>query len=240
LDEAIRVTAELTRLKSKFLANVTHELRTPLNGIINYIGFVLDNPEQLNADQVVHLKQALTGAERLLDLINNILDMSKIEAGQMTLIKRPVDLSEVLAELEPVALELLGGKPVQYVTNIAPTLPLFVGDRMRLRQIILNMVSNASKFTERGKIQVDLYPQNGSIIIKVSDTGPGIKQAALPTIFERFATTGLIDTQELFGPGLGLPITKSLVELHHGHITVDSQPHTGTIFTVDLPLQTDE
>ena len=236
LDQAIRITEELTRLKSKFLANVTHELRTPLNGIINYIGFVLDERETLNPEQLHHLTQAMQGAEKLLELINNILDMSKIEAEQMMLLKRPVELRTLVSETKRAAHELIADKSVRLITYVSPNLPIFYGDRMRLRQIILNLLSNAVKFTNDGTIKLDVYPENGSLVIKVADTGPGIDETILPTIFEQFATDGLIDTGRGLGTGLGLPITKSLVELHEGHIDVESKVEAGTIFTVKLPV----
>lgn len=237
LGEVIQSTEKLTRLKSKFLTNVTHELRTPLNGIINYIGFALDDAEHLNVEQKSYLHQAVQGAERLLELINNILDMSKIEAGQMTLLKHPVNLGELVGEMIPVVTELTGDKPIKVITQVSPTLPLIQADRMRVRQILLNMLSNAVKFTRSGEIRLDIYPGNGHVIIKVTDTGPGIDETLLPTIFQQFTTNALTDKRESFGPGLGLPITKSLVELHQGKINVNSQVNVGTTFTVQLPVQ---
>ncbi len=237
LDRAVQTTEELTRLKSKFLANVTHELRTPLNGIINYIGFVLDDGGSLNEEQVIYLKQALRGAERLLELINNILDMSKIEAGHMTLLTRPVSLPQLVSEVVPLVDELLYDKPVILTTDIAPDLPAIQGDRLRLRQIMLNLLSNAVKFTERGVIHLGLYAKNGSVIMKVADTGCGIMPEILPKIFQGFTSTELTDANQVSGPGLGLPITKTLVELHHGHIEVSSQVGRGTTFIINLPTE---
>ncbi|MBE7556468.1 MAG: hypothetical protein HS126_35910 [Anaerolineales bacterium] len=237
LDEAIRTTEELTRLKSKFLANVTHELRAPLNGIINYIGFVLDGDTgPLNAEQSGHLNQALQSAEKLLSLINNILDMSKIEAGQMALQLQPVNLTEVVAETTPRAAELLGNKPVQLLTDLASTLPVVLADRLRLRQIILNLLSNAVKFTDSGQVWLKAYPKNGHVVIQVSDTGRGIKAEFLPAIFQQFTGDGLADREGHGNTGLSLPITRSLVELHGGQIQVESQVGQGTTFTVTLPL----
>lgn len=237
LDEAIQVMAELTRLKGKFLANVTHELRTPLNGIINYIGFVLDEADTLNEEQILYLDQALHGAEKLLDLINNILDMSKIEAGQMRLLKRPVDITEIVSELVPVVDSLVGPKPITLITEVSPVLPMLTADRIRLRQIMFNLLSNAARFTDAGQIHLLIYPENGSVIIKVSDTGQGIEESIMPVIFDQFITKELIDTGQASGSGLGLPITKSLVELHDGYIEVISRVNEGSIFTVSIPVQ---
>lgn len=237
LDKAIHAIEALTRLKSKFLANVTHELRTPLNGIINYIGFVLDGDVgPLNEEQVAHLNRALQNAEKLLEIINNILDMSKIEAGQMTFHIRPVDLGQVVANLIPVVEEIIGPKPVTLVTEISPALPTLHSDRLRLRQIMLNLLSNAAKFTQAGTIRLNIYPEDGYVVIQVSDTGPGIDEARLPTLFQQFASASLTDIGSNFGPGLGLSITKSLVELQGGRIEVESHKGRGTIFTVALPM----
>jgi signal transduction histidine kinase len=238
LDEAIRSTEALTRLKSKFLANVTHELRVPLNGIINYIGFVVDGDTgPLNSEQAGLLQQALQGAEKLLHLINNILDMSKIEAGQMTLQLRPVNLADLVAETVPMAADMLCHKPVRLLTDLAPSLPDVPADRLRLRQILINLLSNAVKFTDAGTVQLKAYPENGHVIIRVSDTGQGIRAERLPTIFQQFTSERLADQTEHTGAWLSLPLTKSLVELHGGQIRVESQVKQGTTFIITLPVE---
>jgi signal transduction histidine kinase len=238
LDQAIQTTEQLTRLKSKFLTNVTHELRTPLNGIINYIGFVLDDHRiSLNAEQVEYLHQALQGAERLLQLINNILDMSKIEAGQMKLQVQSCPLADMVVRIVPLVEEMLIGKPVRFLHRVSTDLPELQGDRLRIRQILLNLLSNAAKFTDKGTILLDIYPEENKIVIKVADTGRGIDEAVLPTIFQHFASPGLRDAGQNSGAGLSLPITKSLVELHRGQISLESQPGEGTTVMVVLPTR---
>lgn len=238
LDQAIQTTEQLTRLKSKFLTNVTHELRTPLNGIINYIGFVLDDYRvSLNTEQVEYLQQALQGAERLLHLINNILDTSKIEAGQMKLHVQSCHLADIALKIVPLVEEMLAGKPVRLLRRISSNLPEFRGDRLRIRQILLNLLSNAARFTDKGTILLDIYPEENKIVIKVADTGRGIDGAILPTIFQHFASPGLTDAGQNSGAGLSLPITKSLVELHGGQINIESHPGEGTTFTVVLPTR---
>jgi signal transduction histidine kinase len=238
LDEAIRSTEELTRLKSKFMANVTHELRTPLNGIINYIGIVVDGDTgPLNPEQTSHLSQALQNAEKLLGLINNILDMSKIEAGQMTLQVQPVNLALVITEAIPTIADTLNDKPVQLQTDLAASLTDIPADRLRLRQIILNLLSNAAKFTDAGTVWLKAFPENDHIVIQVSDTGRGIRAELLPTIFQQFTDQGLTDQAEHGSVGLSLPVTKSLVEMHGGYIQVESQIGRGTTFTVTLPAE---
>jgi signal transduction histidine kinase len=163
--------------------------------------------------------------------------MSKTEAGQLTLHNCPVNLSELVEEVGPVVTELTGDKPLRLITQASPDLPLIYADRMRVRQILLNMLSNAVKFTKNGEVRLDIYPDNGDVIIKVTDTGPGIDEARLPTLFQQFITNDLVDKREGFGPGLGLPLTKSLVELHQGKISVKSQVNRGTTFTVHLPVE---
>jgi|GEM_PF-1538160 len=238
LDEAIQTTEQLTRLKSKFLTNVTHELRAPLNGIINYIGFVIDDYiDSLNQEQRLHLKSALHGAETLEQIINNILDMSKIEAGQMTLNIQSANLAEIVDRTTPIIEQMIRSKPVKLITEIRSDLPELYGDRLRLRQIILNMLSNAAKFTRKGIIHLSAYPDNGNIIVQVKDTGIGIDATILPTIFQHFTSTGLSDANQHTGPGLSMPITKSLVELHGGRLDVESTPNQGTTFTVTLPTK---
>lgn len=241
LDQTIQRTEELTRLKSKFLANVTHELRTPLNGIINYIGFVVDGVVgPLNDQQLNYLRQALQNSEKLLQIINNILDMNKIEAGQMTLQSQPVDLTEVVTEITPLVQEILHNKPVELVTKISSPLPVLDGDRLRLRQIMLNLLSNAAKFTETGTVWLNLYATQDYTVIQVADTGTGIEAAVLPTVFQQFTGTGLADRQQRSGSGLGLPITKALVTLHGGKIDISSQAGQGTTVTVTLPVERDD
>lgn len=241
IDSAIQTTEQLTQLRSKFLTNITHELRTPLNGIINYIGFVVDDYlEYLNGEQKNLLLQALQGAEKLEQIINNILDMSKIEAQQMTLNIQPTDLTEIITHVAPTVEEMLEDKPVTFVTKISSDFPLLNGDKLRLRQILVNMLSNAAKFTEFGKIELTAYPENGNIILEIADTGIGIEENVLPTIFQQFVSSGPIDARKYAGPGLSMPITKSLVELHGGDLHVESQPGRGTTFTVTLPIQKNE
>lgn len=241
LDQAIQTIEELTRLKSKFLTSVTHELRTPLNGIINYIGFVIDDyMASLNKEQQEHLQNALQNAEKLEQIINNILDMSKIEARQMALNLQPTDLTEIVDKVTPLVQDLIKDKPVELITELGPDLPNLHGDRLRLRQILVSMLSNAAKFTEAGSIRLSARSNNGNIIIQVADTGIGIDEKTLPTIFQQFTSQGLTDIDQRFGPGLSMPITKSLIEMHGGNLDVETQPGQGTTFTVTLPVNQQE
>ncbi|MCB9076571.1 MAG: hypothetical protein H6631_03185 [Anaerolineaceae bacterium] len=241
LDETIHKVEELTRLKSRFLAHVTHELRTPLNGIINYIGFVLDDfRSNLNPEQVDHLERALSSAERLLHIINNILDMSKIEAGQMNLNRQPVNLAKLVSDLTPVIQHEIQSKPVELITDVAANVPEISGDYLRIRQIILNLLFNAAKFTQSGSIYLRVRPEAGTVVITVADTGPGIDDQLKGTIFQKFMSAGLTDVDQNLGPGLSMPITKALVELHGGRIDLTSRPGQGTIFVVTLPVDLGE
>ena len=192
---------------------------------------------QLNREQINHLEQALNSGEKLLEIINNILDMSKIEVGQMVIHPQSTNVADVVGEASHLIEHMVANKPIEFITDISPDLPNVYSDKLRRRQIIYNMLSNAAKFTRAGTIRLSAYPDNGNVIIQVADTGVGINQQRLPTIFEQFVSTGLSDAGHQHGPGLSMPITKSLVELHGGHVDVESRPGQGTTFTVILPLQ---
>ncbi|MCB0211490.1 MAG: hypothetical protein KDJ52_19280 [Anaerolineae bacterium] len=238
LDENIHTIEELTRLKSRFLAHVTHELRTPLNGIINYIGFVLDDDEaHLNHEQRDHLERALESAEKLLLIINNILDMSKIEAGQMKLYRQPGNLASIVTEITPIIEQRIEDKPVELIIEVAPDLPEIAIDRLRMRQILLNLLFNAAKFTQAGTIRLNIWSEKGKIMITIADTGPGIDARLRPTLFQQFMSDGLMDADQNLGPGLSMPITKALVELHGGQIDWLSESGQGTTFMVMLPIR---
>ena len=237
LDKNIHKVEELTRLKSRFLAHVTHELRTPLNGIINYIGFVLDDYyDHLNQEQIDHLARAIHSSESLLQIINNILDISKIEAGQMTLYRQPVNLTDLVTEITPIIQQKIETKPIEFITNVALDLPKIRVDRLRMRQILLNLLTNAAKFTQTGQISLHTWLDTNNITITVTDTGPGIEAQLIPTIFQQFSSDGLMDADQNLGLGLSMPITKALVELHGGQIDLMSQPGQGATFTVTLPV----
>jgi signal transduction histidine kinase len=233
--------AEASKLKSRFLANVNHELRTPLSSIIGYARLLRRETEkQISPMQVENLEDLLRNAERLLALIDSLLDFARIEAGKVELKLEAVQIDhlirEAAASLEPV----LNANCVRIVQDISPNIPSLNTDREKLREVILNLLSNAVKFTDRGEIKISAYQQNGDFRLAVADTGIGINQADINRIFEEFDRGKLTSAAGYRGTGLGLAIVKRLVNLLGGSIVVESVAGKGSTFTVTLPVSQHE
>jgi signal transduction histidine kinase len=229
---------EASQHKSQFLANVNHELRTPVSAIIGYARLVLRATEgQISQLQRENLQDLLHNAERLLNLIDSLLDFAKIEAGKMEVRVEAVRVDEIVhaavATIEPV----LNDGNVRIIRELAPGIPTLNTDREKLRQIILNLLDNAAKFTERGEIKIMASQQNGSLKLVVSDTGIGIEQKELNQVFEEFYRGDSSSTEKYRGTGLGLAIAKKFVNLLGGEIAVESEVGKGSTFTVMLPLE---
>lgn len=240
--EAARQAAEeANRVKSQFLAAMSHELRTPLNAILNFTQFVADGAVgDVNEEQVDLLNKSVESGKHLLTLINDVLDISKIEAGAFKLfVEDNVNLQQETKAVVSAGKVLLGDKPVEIVEEIEPDLPLMVGDKRRIRQIMLNLMSNACKFTEQGSIKLSVRRQNEQIVFTVQDTGSGIAAEDHDLIFEIFRQTkaGLRQGE---GTGLGLPISRRLAEAHDGRLWMESSPGKGSTFYVSLPLKSDK
>jgi signal transduction histidine kinase len=230
--------AGASELKTQFLANVNHELRTPLSAIISYGGLVLSDPEgQISKLQKENLQDLLKNAERLLQLIDSLLDISTIEAGKLEVRIGPVDLEEIVRDAISIVESTAARNHVPIVRNIAEDLPVLNTDRDKLKQILLNLLDNAKKFTERGEIRIDVIQQDGSLKLAVSDTGIGIPEQDLNRIFEEFHRVGSLNGKKYRGTGLGLAIVKRLVGLLGGSIEVSSKVSEGSSFTVTLPLE---
>ena len=228
---------EASKLKSQFLANVNHELRTPVSAIIGYGGLVLSETEdQISQVQRENLRDLLNNAERLLNLIDSLLDFAKIEAGKMEVRVEPVNVTEVIHWAASTIEPILNNGSVHIVREISPGIPAMNTDREKLRQIILNLLDNAAKFTERGEIKISASQQNGSLKLVVSDTGIGIQNEGLNQIFEEFHRGESSTTKKYRGSGLGLAIVKRLVGLLGGSIDVSSDVSVGSTFTVILPF----
>ena len=238
--QAAREQAERAdQVKSMFLASVSHELRTPLNAIINLTKFVgLGMYGPVNAEQVDILRKVEARSKHLLNLINDVLDISKIETGSLELfVEEKLNIGDIVRLAIETAQSLLLDKPVEIVHDIRQDLPPLTGDMQRIQQIVLNLLSNACKFTDRGQIQVCAYQHNGEIIISIRDSGPGIARHDQELIFEAFRQTkdGLRKGE---GTGLGLPISRRLAEAHGGRVWLESAVGQGSTFFVALPLDT--
>jgi len=239
LAEANERLREADRLKTQFLANMSHELRTPMNSIIGYSELMLEETYgELTARQRDRLQTILRNARNLLDLINDLLDISRIEMGKVTLMRRTVHLNRVvetaLKTLEPMARQ----KGLWLQTVLDEGLPPVQADEARLIQILNNLLSNAIKFTREGGVTVTVYPYTDAgdwVAVSVSDTGIGIAPEHLPLIFEEFRQIDPSATQEFGGTGLGLAIVRRLVELHGGRVWVESTLGQGSTFTFILP-----
>ena len=226
-----------SRHKSQFLANMSHELRTPLNAILGYTELILDNiygetPEKMRSV----LDRVQINGRHLLGLINDVLDLSKIEAGQLMLSLADYSLKEVVHNVFTGVEALAAGKGLDFTTEIPPDLPRGRGDERRIAQVLLNLTGNAIKFTDQGEVVIKASTHNGSFTVAVRDTGPGIDEADQARIFGEFQQVDASPTRAKGGSGLGLSIAKRIVELHGGRIWVESSPGAGSTFSFTLPI----
>jgi len=230
-----------SRHKSEFLANMSHELRTPLNAVLGYAELIQDGiygdvPDKMR-DVLERIQQ---NGRHLLGLINDVLDLSKIEAGQLTL--APVDYSmrELVLDVVSATEALAAEKALALEVDVPADLPRGRGDERRLTQVLLNLVSNAIKFTEAGSVCVRAKVEDGSFVVAVTDTGVGIAPEDRERIFEEFQQVDTSSTRRKGGTGLGLAIARRIVELHGGRIWVESTPGRGSTFAFTLPLRLGE
>ncbi|MGH7888423.1 MAG: ATP-binding protein, partial [Candidatus Binatia bacterium] len=224
--------------KSQFLANVSHELRTPLNSIIGFTRIVLRRSEgKLENLQKENLQKVLVSSEHLLALINELLDLAKIESGRMEAYAETFKLDEILRVATATVEPLLKTGRVKLVTEIAPDIPPLKTDRDKLKQSVLNLLSNAAKFTEQGEIKVAAWRDDGLLKLAVTDTGIGMKQEALQYIFDEFRQADMLSTRKYGGTGLGLAIVKKFINLMGGEIVVESALGQGSKFTITLPME---
>jgi signal transduction histidine kinase len=231
-------------MKSQFLASMSHELRTPLNSIINFTQLIaMGVAGPVTEEQVTMLNTSLSSSRHLLQLINDVLDISKIQAGKLNLyveedvnlneeIKAVVEMAEPLLQKQNAGLE----EPIRFIQDVDKDLPLTACDRRRIRQVLLNLLSNAIKFTAQGSITLSAKKRGNEFIFAVMDTGPGIPQEMQARIFEPFVQVTNNDKHSQ-GTGLGLPISRSLVQAHGGDLWVESNMGEGTTFFFSLPFR---
>jgi PAS domain S-box-containing protein len=229
------------RLKSQFLASMSHELRTPINALLGYTSLMRDHIYgALNQRQEEALSRMQTASHHLLELVNDILDLAKIEAGKMPVHVERMDVSDVIRELSQTIEPMVRRRNLAYHVELDPELPTLETDRTKVKQIILNLLSNAVKFTHQGHVAVRARPIAGGVMVEVEDSGIGIQADDVPKIFEDFRQVDQSSTREYGGTGLGLSITKKLLQLLGGTIRVQSTPGVGSTFRVTLPLRSEE
>ena len=233
--------AEASRHKSQFLANMSHELRTPLNAILGYAELLVDGIYgQLPDRPRGVLERIQNNGKHLLALINDVLDLAKIEAGQLTLTLEDYRLPEVVQSVVTATEPLATSKGLKFIAVLQDDMPMAHGDARRVSQVLLNLVGNAIKFTDEGEVEIRAAADRGQFVLTVRDTGPGIAEADQEQIFGEFQQIDNSNTRKKGGTGLGLAISKRMVEMQGGTISVDSVLGQGSTFRVVLPVQVDE
>jgi signal transduction histidine kinase len=228
---------EASRLKSQFLASMSHELRTPLNSIIGFSKVLLNRTDgDLTERQEAYIRSVHNSSRHLLELINGILDFSRIEAGKFEMRPERVNLHDLVDECIESSLPLVRDKRLKVEKDVAVDLPEVTVDRTRIKQVLLNLLSNAIKFTPAGRVVVHVHPEPDAIHIAVADTGIGIAAPDLQRLFEPFQRLDNPRATKADGTGLGLAISKKFVELHRGRIWAESRENQGSTFHVTLPL----
>jgi signal transduction histidine kinase len=238
--------------KSAFLTNVSHELRTPLTSVVGFAKIIRkrldervfplvptdDRRASRAVDQVrANVEIIVTEGERLTTLINNVLDLAKIEAGKFEWQMEPLPVGTIVDRAIAATEALFEEKPLRLIRDVPDDLPEVSGDRDSLIQVVINLLSNAVKFTQSGLVTCRVRRQGADVVISVSDTGAGIAEADQPRVFEQFAQVGDTLTGKPLGTGLGLPICKQIVERHGGRIWVDSELGVGSTFSFTLPVR---
>jgi signal transduction histidine kinase len=238
IEEKSRQLEVASQHKSQFLANMSHELRTPLNAILGYTELMADGAYGEPSEKMLGILQRLEANGRhLLGLINDVLDLSKIEAGQLELELSDYSVQDIAQAVRSTLEPLAADKKLTFKVEVAPQLPPGHGDGRRLTQVLINLVGNAIKFTDAGEVAIKAEASNGSFYVSVRDTGPGISAADQAKLFQEFQQADNAITRKKGGTGLGLAISKRIIEMHGGRIWVESQPGQGSTFTFTLPVR---
>jgi signal transduction histidine kinase len=227
--------------KSQFLANMSHELRTPLNAILGYTELIIDGIYGDTPDRMRGvLDRVQSNGKHLLGLINDVLDLSKIEAGELALSLADYSIKDVVHNVFGAVESLATEKRLALKIDLPTSLPTAHGDERRLTQVLLNLVGNAIKFTDNGEVAIKAAAANGSYTLSVHDTGPGISHSDQSKIFEEFQQADSSATKKKAGTGLGLSISKRIVEMHGGRLWVESEVGQGSTFFVTVPVSVQE
>jgi signal transduction histidine kinase len=224
--------------KSQFLANMSHEFRTPLNAIIGFTEVLQDQiPGPLNAEQLEYLGDVNNAGQLLLRLINDVLDLAKVEAGRLELFYETFPIAQTVREAATTLRGVAEKKGITIQLNLPPDLGVITADQIRLKQVLFNLLSNAVKFTDRGEVNVSAAIEDGQLHLAIADTGIGIRPEDMQRIFVEFSQVDASHARRHEGTGLGLALSKRLVETHGGKIWLESEFGKGSVFHVLLPLQ---
>jgi signal transduction histidine kinase len=223
--------------KSQFLANMSHELRTPLNAILGYTELISDGIYgEMPVKMGEIMERVQSSGRNLLGLINDVLDLSKIEAGQLELAINDYSFHDIVHSVISSVESLAAEKRLKLSTNLPSDLPVGKGDERRIAQVLMNLVGNAIKFTDKGEVAIDVTESDGSFVVSVRDTGPGVPEEQRETIFEEFQQVDSSSTRKKGGTGLGLAISRRIVELHGGEIWLEATSDKGSTFTFSVPV----
>ena len=238
IEEKSRELADASQHKSQFLANMSHELRTPLNAILGYTELMADGAYGEPSEKMLGiLKRLEANGRHLLGLINDVLDLSKIEAGQLVLELSDYSVQDIAQTVRSTLEPLAADKKLAFKVEMASELPPGRGDGRRLTQVLINLVGNAIKFTDAGEVVIKADATDGSFHLSVRDTGPGISAADQARLFQEFQQADNAITKKKGGTGLGLAISKRIIEMHGGKIWVESQPGQGSTFSFTVPVR---
>lgn len=236
LADALERAEVATRAKSQFLANMSHELRTPMNAIIGYSEMVVEDAQDMGAESLVpDLERIRSAGGHLLALIDDVLDLSKVEAGKMTLNVETFDVPSLVEEVAATLLPLVSKRDNELVIDLGEDIDTMTSDEMRLRQILINLLSNGTKFTEKGTLTLEIRAMGPMIVFRIRDTGIGMSAEQLAKLFQPFVQADASTTREYGGTGLGLALCRDFAELMGGRIFAESLEGRGSVFHVELP-----